>query len=202
RAKPGGAAGSQPPRLAAEPIRRPRARAPGGARRPGPGNPPPRNRGAAALSASRDHSAPDAVRSRRGNHGHAGRLPHLQYSPRRRPQGRRGPADRIGGGMSGASESYSRNRLLALLAAFALAWFCNLGYRHLVKPDEGRYAEIPREMVASGDWLTPRLNGFKYFEKPPLQYWATAVSFSVLGQHEWAARLWPAVPGFRGCLRV
>jgi len=53
--------------------------------------------------------------------------------------------------MPGASESYSRNRLLALLAAFALAWFCNLGYRHLVKPDEGRYAEIPREMVASGD---------------------------------------------------
>ena len=46
-----------------------------------------------------------------------------------------------------------------LLAVFAAGWFCNLGYRHLVKPDEGRYAEIPREMVASGDWLTPRLNG-------------------------------------------
>ena len=104
--------------------------------------------------------------------------------------------------MSGASESYSRNRLLALLAAFALAWFCNLGYRHLVKPDEGRYAEIPREMVASGDWLTPRLNGFKYFEKPPLQYWATAVSFSVLGQNEWAARLWTALTGFLGVLLV
>ena len=48
-----------------------------------------------------------------------------------------------------------------LLAVFAAGWFCNLGYRHLVKPDEGRYAEIPREMVASGDWLTPRLNGYK-----------------------------------------
>src|SRR6266513_192883 len=100
--------------------------------------------------------------------------------------------------MSGSSEGNSRNRLLALLAAFSLAWFCNLGYRQLVKPDEGRYAEIPREMVASGDWLTPRLNGYKYFEKPALQYWATAVSFSVFGQNEWAARLWPGMAGLLG----
>jgi len=64
---------------------------------------------------------------------------------------------------------------------FALAWFCNLGYRHLIKPDEGRYAEIPREMIATGDWVTPRINGYKYFEKPPLQYWATAASFSAFG---------------------
>src|SRR5256714_14156657 len=104
--------------------------------------------------------------------------------------------------MSGTSEAYFRNRLLALLAAFSLLWFCNLGYRHLVKPDEGRYAEIPREMVASGNWLTPRLNGYKYFEKPALQYWGTAVSFSVFGQNEWAARLWPGLTGFLGVLLV
>ena len=96
----------------------------------------------------------------------------------------------------------SRNRLLALLAVFAVVWFCNLGYRHLVRPDEGRYAEIPREMVASGDWLTPRLNGFKYFEKPALQYWATAAAFTVFGQNEWAARLWPGLTGFLGVLLV
>ncbi len=95
-----------------------------------------------------------------------------------------------------------RRALFALLAVFALLWFCNLGYRHLVKPDEGRYAEIPREMVASGDWLTPRLNGYKYFEKPPLQYWATAVSLSALGLNEWAARLWPGLTGFLGVLLV
>jgi len=89
-----------------------------------------------------------------------------------------------------------------LLAVFAAGWFCNLGYRHLVKPDEGRYAEIPREMVASGDWLTPRLNGYKYFEKPPLQYWITAAAFSAFGQSEWAARLWPGVMGFLGVLLV
>ena len=93
-------------------------------------------------------------------------------------------------------------RMWLLLAIFAIAWFCNLGYRHLAKSDEGRYAEIPREMVASGDWLTPRLNGFKYFEKPPLQYWATAAAFSVFGQTEWAARLWPGLTGFFGVLLV
>src|SRR5229473_7826569 len=96
----------------------------------------------------------------------------------------------------------SRLRLWILLAVFAAAWFCNLGYRHLVKPDEGRYAEIPREMAASGDWLTPRLNGFKYFEKPALQYWATAAAFGAFGQNEWAARLWPGLAGFFGALLV
>ena len=96
----------------------------------------------------------------------------------------------------------TRRVLLALLAAFAFLWFCNLGTRHLVKPDEGRYAEIPREMIASGDWLTPRINGYRYFEKPPLQYWATAASFSAFGLNEWAARLWPGLTGFLGVLLV
>jgi 4-amino-4-deoxy-L-arabinose transferase-like glycosyltransferase len=57
-------------------------------------------------------------------------------------------------------------------------------------------------MVASGDWLTPRLNGYKYFEKPPLQYWATAASFRIFGVNEWAARLWPGLTGFLGVLLV
>jgi 4-amino-4-deoxy-L-arabinose transferase-like glycosyltransferase len=72
----------------------------------------------------------------------------------------------------------------------AVAWFATLQFRPLLDPDEGRYAEIPREMVASGDWLTPRLNGLKYFEKPALQYWATAVAYSVFGFSESTARLW------------
>ncbi len=87
-----------------------------------------------------------------------------------------------------------------MLLVFAVLWFGNLDYRHLVKPDEGRYAEIPREMVASGDWTTPRLNAIKYFEKPALQYWATATAYTLFGEHEWTARLWSALTGFAGVL--
>lgn len=90
--------------------------------------------------------------------------------------------------------------LVTLLASLTALWFGTLDYRRLVRPDEGRYAEIPREMVASGDWITPRLNGIKYFEKPALQYWATAASFEIFGEHQWSARLWPAITGFLGIL--
>ena len=94
----------------------------------------------------------------------------------------------------------SRRHILWLLAVMAILWFANLDYRHLAQPDEGRYAEIPREMLASGDWVTPRLNGLKYFEKPALQYWATGVAFQLFGEHEWSARLWTALTGFLGIL--
>jgi 4-amino-4-deoxy-L-arabinose transferase-like glycosyltransferase len=93
-------------------------------------------------------------------------------------------------------------RTLLVLLAFAAVWFSNLEYRKLVNPDEGRYAEIPREMVASGDWVTPRLNDIKYFEKPALQYWATAVAYTLFGEHQWTARLWSALTGFLGVLMV
>jgi 4-amino-4-deoxy-L-arabinose transferase-like glycosyltransferase len=90
----------------------------------------------------------------------------------------------------------SRRASAALLLLFALIWFCNLDYRRLVHPDEGRYAEIAREMSVSGDWVTPRLNGIKYFEKPALQYWMTAATYDAFGVHQWTARLWPALAGF------
>ncbi|MDD2558451.1 MAG: glycosyltransferase family 39 protein [Desulfuromonadaceae bacterium] len=89
-----------------------------------------------------------------------------------------------------------------LLLLLALIWFSNIQYRDLFKPDEGRYAEIPREMVASGDWVTPHLNGFKYFEKPPLQYWATATAYTLFGQHNWTARLWSYLTGFGSIVLV
>lgn len=77
-------------------------------------------------------------------------------------------------------------------------WFTLLGTRPLFRPDEGRYAEIPREMVASGDWLVPHLNGLVYIEKPPLQYWVTAGFFRVLGTEPWVARLAPALSAALG----
>ncbi|HXJ09553.1 MAG TPA: glycosyltransferase family 39 protein, partial [Burkholderiales bacterium] len=96
----------------------------------------------------------------------------------------------------------SSRLLLAFLAVFSISILGTLGLRPLYKADESRYAEIPREMVASGDWVTPRLNGLKYFEKPPLQYWATAAFFSAFGEHDWAARLWSALAAIGGVLLV
>lgn len=84
--------------------------------------------------------------------------------------------------------------------AFLLLWFGTLDYRDLIKTDEGRYAEIAREMVVSGDWITPRQTDIKYFYKPPLQYWATALAFQTFGINEWTARLWPALTGLAGVL--
>jgi len=96
----------------------------------------------------------------------------------------------------------TRRLQVMLLVVFGLVWFSNLEYRKLVNPDEGRYAEIPREMVASGDWTTPRLNDIKYFEKPALQYWATAAAYTLFGERQWTARLWSALTGFLGVLMV
>lgn len=101
-----------------------------------------------------------------------------------------------------SSPSFKRLLLWLLFLLAALIWFANLDYRHLVKTDEGRYAEISREMVASGDWVTPRLNDIKYFEKPALQYWATAAAFTAFGEHEWTVRLWSALTGFFGIALV
>jgi 4-amino-4-deoxy-L-arabinose transferase-like glycosyltransferase len=81
-------------------------------------------------------------------------------------------------------------RALLPWLALALGWYLSIQIRPLFDPDEGRYAEIPREMLASGDWLTPRYDGLKYFEKPPLQYWGTAGSYAAFGVSDWSSRLW------------
>lgn len=77
--------------------------------------------------------------------------------------------------------------LLALLVMVTLSSF--LGTGGLNEPDEGRYAEIGREMAEGDSWLVPHLNGIPQFQKPPFIYWATALSFKVFGLNEWAARL-------------
>jgi 4-amino-4-deoxy-L-arabinose transferase-like glycosyltransferase len=83
--------------------------------------------------------------------------------------------------------------LCVFAVAIPLTYFCMLGSFALSEPDEPRYAEIPREMIESGDWVTPRLNYVKYFEKPPLVYWLTAANFEFFGMSECVARLWPAI---------
>src|SRR4029078_7371138 len=83
--------------------------------------------------------------------------------------------------------------LFAIGIALVAVWFAGIDQRALQHPDEGRYAEISREMLASGDYVLPRLNGLVYLEKPPLQYWITAGAYRIFGVHEWTARLWPVL---------
>jgi 4-amino-4-deoxy-L-arabinose transferase-like glycosyltransferase len=109
-----------------------------------------------------------------------------------------GPAAPAAGPAAGASSPW----LLALLGLVALVWFASLGTRSLVHPDEGRYAALSLQMVHGGDWVTPRLNGLLYFEKPALQYWIGALSFLAFGVNEFAARLWPGLAGFLTVLAV
>jgi 4-amino-4-deoxy-L-arabinose transferase-like glycosyltransferase len=89
--------------------------------------------------------------------------------------------------------------LLGLL--WLLAWGVGL-QRSLGEPDEGRYAEIAREMLVSHDWVTPRLDGFLFFDKPPLHYWASATAYLAFGLHPWSARLWCALTGLLAMLAV
>jgi 4-amino-4-deoxy-L-arabinose transferase-like glycosyltransferase len=81
--------------------------------------------------------------------------------------------------------------LLPLLLLFVLAgclFFAGLGSLPLLEPDEGRNAEVAREMVASGDWITPHYNGLPYLDKPAVFFWLVASSFKLAGLCEWSAR--------------
>ena len=81
--------------------------------------------------------------------------------------------------------------LVALLALY----LGRIGGFALQDPDEGRYAEIPREMIELNDWVTPRLDYVRYFEKPPLLYWLVGMSYQAFGMTEASARLAPALAG-------
>jgi len=83
-----------------------------------------------------------------------------------------------------------KKRSAVLLVSFFLVlYILPLGARDLLVPDETRYGEIPREMIAGGDWVAPHLNGLRYFEKPPLGYWVHAGSILLFGENNFAVRL-------------
>ena len=84
----------------------------------------------------------------------------------------------------------------ASLAALALfAWLAFTAWaRPLTLPDEGRYIGVAWEMLQSGHWAVPTLDGMPFFHKPPLFYWISAAAMAIFGPHAWAARM-PSVLG-------
>lgn len=81
-----------------------------------------------------------------------------------------------------------RKSYIVIIGIFLLLYILPLGIRPIIIPDESRYAEIPREMIASGDWIVPRLNGLRYFEKPVMGYWLNALSIKWFGENAFAVR--------------
>ena len=97
-----------------------------------------------------------------------------------------------------ARDTGSRWSERAVVAGLIFVWLAATAWlRPLALPDEGRYVGVAWEMMRSGDWLTPTLNGLPFFHKPPLFYWITGASMSVLGLNEWAVRVVPAASSLR-----
>jgi len=89
-----------------------------------------------------------------------------------------------------------------LLFAAAVLFFAGLGRLPLLEPDEGRNAEVGREMLASGDWITPHFNGFVYLDKPAVFFWMEAASLKAFGVSEAAARVPSAIMALATMLLV
>ncbi|MGH9455338.1 MAG: ArnT family glycosyltransferase, partial [Terriglobia bacterium] len=88
--------------------------------------------------------------------------------------------------------AFSRHFLFLLIIS-ALFFFLGLGRFPLLEPDEGRNAEVAREMIALRDFITPHFNHLVYLDKPALFFWMVAGSFKVFGLNEWAARFPSAI---------
>ena len=89
-----------------------------------------------------------------------------------------------------------------VVATLYICYFHNLGALGLVGPDEPRYAWIARDMQETGDWVTPRLYGKPWFEKPPLYYWSAALSFKLFGVSESSSRLPSAISALLATLAL
>jgi hypothetical protein len=90
------------------------------------------------------------------------------------------------------------NSGIAVVLSAAVLFLWGVWSWPLSDPDAGMYVDIGARMASSGDWLTPRFNGLRYLEKPPLLYWLIASTYRVTGPSEWGAHLWPALAGVAG----
>ena len=95
---------------------------------------------------------------------------------------------------------YFKRDITLLGLGLLLAFLLGIDGHPYAVPSEARYIEIPRQMVDTGDWITPRLNGVKYFEKPPLFYWVQAAQLTYFGLGEFSGRFWTAITTLALCL--
>src|SRR6266849_5997718 len=91
---------------------------------------------------------------------------------------------------------------ILIVVTLYICYFSHLGVIGFVGPDEPRYAWIARDMAETGDWVTPRLYGKPWFEKPPLYYWGAAICFKLFGVSEAAARLPSAISALLATLAM
>ncbi len=95
-----------------------------------------------------------------------------------------------------------RVHFLLLLAVAGCLFFARLGRLSLIEPDEGRNAEVAREMLVKGDWIVPHFDGFAYLDKPPVYFWLVAASFKLGGLSEASARFSSALAALATMLLV
>ncbi len=95
-------------------------------------------------------------------------------------------------------EAPNKKEAFILFILFAIFYFLFLGSHPLLLPDEGRYSEVAREMLAAHDFITPHLNGSLFFHKPILFYWLQCIPLSIFGVNPWSLRIMPALFGVGG----
>src|SRR5262245_15423633 len=86
-----------------------------------------------------------------------------------------------------------QSKIWILLALLAVLYLFGSNILPLIPPDEPRYSQVARQMFESGDWITPRLGNYPWFEKPVLLYWLMCLSFKIFGVTEFALRLPSAI---------
>ena len=99
-------------------------------------------------------------------------------------------------------QQISRRELIGITVLFLLYFIILLGNRVLNVPDEGRYPDVARAMLLTGDFITPKLNGVAFFHKPILYYWLQSASYALFGISEWSTRLMPALIAVLGCVMI
>src|SRR5258708_1474415 len=93
------------------------------------------------------------------------------------------------GGSGADSRANVRYQVIVVLVAALVFLGCMISPPSLMDDVDAVQAQIARNMLQSGDWVTARLDGVAYLEKSPLKYWMIAVSFAIFGPYDWAARI-------------